>query len=79
MAHYPEASFLSDPSTPRRSLKSRSLFIPPPIERLRPSLTADMEKGLSGNSVRELREDREGNLWVATEGGIDSFRDLKVR
>jgi signal transduction histidine kinase/ligand-binding sensor domain-containing protein len=34
--------------------------------------------GLSGDSVHDLQEDREGNLWVATDGGLDCFRDLKV-
>ena len=35
-------------------------------------------EGLSGDSVRDFREDEEGNLWVATDGGLDCFRDLKV-
>ena len=34
--------------------------------------------GLSGNSVRNVLEDREGNVWVATDGGLDCFRDHKV-
>jgi signal transduction histidine kinase/ligand-binding sensor domain-containing protein len=34
--------------------------------------------GLSGDSVRDVREDREGNLWVATDAGLDCFRDLKI-
>ena len=35
--------------------------------------------GLSGDSVAGFYEDREGNLWVATTEGIDSFRDVPVR
>lgn len=38
----------------------------------------DKREGLSGNSVRDIYEDREGSLWIATENGIDRFRDLKV-
>jgi signal transduction histidine kinase/ligand-binding sensor domain-containing protein len=34
--------------------------------------------GLSGDSVTGFYEDREGNLWVATTEGIDSFRDVPV-
>jgi len=35
-------------------------------------------EGLSGDSVTAFYEDREGNLWVATTEGIDSFRDVPV-
>lgn len=38
----------------------------------------DMKKGLSGNSVGHIYEDREGNLWVQTENGVDMFRDTPV-
>jgi PAS domain S-box-containing protein len=31
--------------------------------------------GLSGNSVGFLFEDREGNIWATTDGGLDMFRD----
>src|ERR1700731_3149087 len=34
--------------------------------------------GLSGNSVVEFYEDREGDLWVKTEGGLDMFRSTPV-
>jgi signal transduction histidine kinase/ligand-binding sensor domain-containing protein len=34
--------------------------------------------GLSSDYVYKLFEDREGNVWVATSKGIDSFRDLRV-
>ena len=30
--------------------------------------------GLSGNYIRFLLEDREGNIWVATDNGLDRFR-----
>ena len=32
-------------------------------------------EGLSGDSVRYLYEDHEGNLWVSTDGGLDMFRN----
>ena len=34
--------------------------------------------GLSGDTIYSLFEDREGNMWVATTGGLDRFRDLPV-
>jgi signal transduction histidine kinase/ligand-binding sensor domain-containing protein len=34
--------------------------------------------GLSSDFVYRIFEDREGNVWVATSKGIDSFRDLRV-
>ncbi len=37
-----------------------------------------MKNGLSGNDVEYIFEDREGNLWVQTENGVDMFRDTPV-
>ena len=34
--------------------------------------------GLSSNAVGDFYEDREGNLWVATDTGLDMFRDTAV-
>jgi signal transduction histidine kinase/ligand-binding sensor domain-containing protein len=34
--------------------------------------------GLSGNDVYAVYEDREANVWVATEEGLDRFRELAV-
>src|SRR5262245_49779466 len=34
--------------------------------------------GLSGDRVHDLFEDREGNVWVLTDSGLDWFRDLAV-
>jgi len=34
--------------------------------------------GLSGDISCSLFEDREGNIWVATTGGLDRFRELPV-
>lgn len=34
--------------------------------------------GLSGDVILALFEDREGNVWVATTGGLDRFRELPV-
>jgi signal transduction histidine kinase/ligand-binding sensor domain-containing protein len=34
--------------------------------------------GLTGNSVVSFFEDREGNVWVRTDGGLDMFRDTAI-
>src|SRR5271156_1028271 len=34
--------------------------------------------GLSGHQVGLIYEDREGNLWVSTDGGVDLFRNTPV-
>lgn len=34
--------------------------------------------GLSGDSVISFFQDREGNLWVTTDAGVDVFRDTPV-
>jgi ligand-binding sensor domain-containing protein len=34
--------------------------------------------GLSDDTICSLFEDREGDVWVATTGGLDRFRDLPV-
>jgi len=34
--------------------------------------------GLSGDAVYSLFEDREGNIWAATSGGLDRFRGFPV-
>jgi signal transduction histidine kinase/ligand-binding sensor domain-containing protein len=34
--------------------------------------------GLSGRGVGEIYEDREGNVWVITDKGLDLFRDTPV-
>ncbi len=34
--------------------------------------------GLTGDTVYKFFEDREGNLWVATNKGLDYFRDLSI-
>lgn len=42
------------------------------IERL------DHLQGLSGIRVSSMLEDREGNVWIATDGGLDRFRRNKL-
>ena len=34
--------------------------------------------GLSGDVILSMLEDREGNIWVASTGGLDRFRELPV-
>ncbi len=34
--------------------------------------------GLSGDIIAGLFEDREGNIWASTSGGLDRFRELPV-
>jgi signal transduction histidine kinase/ligand-binding sensor domain-containing protein len=34
--------------------------------------------GLSGDVIYRFLEDREGNLWVVTDKGLDCFRDLPI-
>src|SRR5262249_28751086 len=34
--------------------------------------------GLSYDSVTSLLEDREGNIWVGTVGGLDRFREFAI-
>lgn len=36
------------------------------------------ENGLSGKDIGHMYEDREGNLWVVTNKGVDMFRDTPV-
>lgn len=38
----------------------------------------DRTNGLSGDVVHNIAEDREGNLWVVTQRGVDRFADTPV-
>ena len=35
-------------------------------------------QGLSGDEVSSIYEDREGNLWITTDRGVDLFRDVPI-
>jgi ligand-binding sensor domain-containing protein/signal transduction histidine kinase len=35
-------------------------------------------QGLTGDEVKALYEDREGDLWVTTDKGVDLFRDVPI-
>ena len=48
----------------------------PPVEALAEKLT--LSDGLSSNIARPLLEDREGNIWVGTNLGLDRFRLTSV-
>jgi signal transduction histidine kinase/ligand-binding sensor domain-containing protein len=34
--------------------------------------------GLSGDFIQSFSQDREGDIWIATDGGLDVFRDLRI-
>ena len=38
----------------------------------------DSQDGLSGDYVFAFLEDREGNIWLGTSGGLDRFRDVPL-
>lgn len=38
----------------------------------------DRRDGLSGDSVSQIFQDREGGIWIATSEGLDHFRDLPI-
>jgi signal transduction histidine kinase/ligand-binding sensor domain-containing protein len=35
-------------------------------------------QGLTGDEVNSLYEDREGNVWITTDKGVDLFRDIPI-
>jgi signal transduction histidine kinase/ligand-binding sensor domain-containing protein len=35
-------------------------------------------QGLTGDRVNSIYEDREGNLWITTDQGVDLFRDIPI-
>jgi signal transduction histidine kinase/ligand-binding sensor domain-containing protein len=35
-------------------------------------------QGLTGERVNSIYEDREGNLWITTDKGVDLFRDIPI-
>jgi signal transduction histidine kinase/ligand-binding sensor domain-containing protein len=35
-------------------------------------------QGLTGDDVNSIYQDREGNLWITTDKGVDLFRDIPV-
>jgi signal transduction histidine kinase/streptogramin lyase len=35
-------------------------------------------QGLTGDEVHSIYEDREGNLWITTDKGVDLFRDITI-
>ncbi len=50
------------------------------LDAARPSEEQSMARkdGLSGDRVLALLQDREGNVWIGTEGGLDRFRATKL-
>ena len=35
-------------------------------------------QGLTGDEVHSIYQDREGNLWITTDKGVDLFRDIPI-
>jgi signal transduction histidine kinase/ligand-binding sensor domain-containing protein len=55
--------------------------VPFPTEARKPHKPADSlnaGQGLSNETVEAIFEDREGNVWVGTDGGLDRFRHRNV-
>jgi signal transduction histidine kinase/ligand-binding sensor domain-containing protein len=50
------------------------------VDRLAPSEIQILEppRGLTGENVFEMLEDQEGDVWIATTGGLDRFRTNKL-
>jgi signal transduction histidine kinase/ligand-binding sensor domain-containing protein len=48
------------------------------VYRVEPSDSFTWKDGLSGSVANDVLEDREGNVWVATGGGLDRFRDRNL-
>jgi ligand-binding sensor domain-containing protein len=44
-----------------------------------PAQRMGVEQGLSGRKIQALFEDREHNVWVGTESGLDRFRAPRLR
>lgn len=44
----------------------------------RQTLPMSRATGMSGGQVYAVLEDREGNVWVGTDGGLDQFRPTKL-
>jgi signal transduction histidine kinase/ligand-binding sensor domain-containing protein len=69
--------------TPHRMLRDREggLWIANPglrhVHEGRTDVFAPAD-GLTGNGVRSLFEDHEGNIWAGTQDGLDCFRDIAV-
>lgn len=57
------------------STRPVSTFEQIPIEEQR----LGVAQGLSGDAIVAILEDREGNIWTATAGGIDRFRPNRLR
>ena len=50
----------------------------PPAPAKPETLTFSRAAGMSGDLPSSVLEDREGNVWVGTEGGVDQFRATKL-
>lgn len=61
-----------------RSRLEQPLHPSRPAAALLPVEQFDARDGLSGNIGMTLLEDREGSLWMATQTGLDRFRDVPL-
>jgi signal transduction histidine kinase/ligand-binding sensor domain-containing protein len=62
---------------PRNAGIERVWLLPPPDTSQRPE-PQRFRVGLSSGAVQRWLEDREGNVWAGTAGGLDRFRPAKL-
>jgi signal transduction histidine kinase/ligand-binding sensor domain-containing protein len=60
------------PEVPAPEVINRSPDVPVPAENMTP------DGGLTSDVILSLLEDRDGNVWLGTTGGVERFRDQRL-